>query len=370
MPRALNFGACLAINVIVAALGSPCPLAAQTHLSANGDGGPALAATINGPGGLAIDEDGSVFVVERSGFRVRRIDPKTGVITTVAGNGKQCCFDENLPAVESALHYPVAVSIDHEHNLYIGDTLARIKRVDATSGLMSTVVRQNLTSHASDPGKAPSFDDAEQVEGLAIDPKDSASVIYAVGGLGHIYKIRDGSITIMPVFDRSASITNPQIGPHMDPVGVAVDAAGNIFVADYQYCRIMRVESGTSDLSVVAGTGECKTSGDGGSARFASFEHPAAIAIHANGDVYFASRDTRSCIRRIDHKTGLIKGIPGTCETKPGKQGPPSGLAVDSRGNIYFTLWGSNLVRKIDGETGQITTLAGNGLPDRRDFAQ
>lgn len=371
MPRARKFGTFLAMNITIAALGSACPSTAQkARMSENGDGGTALAATINGPVGIAIDEDGSLFVVESNGFRVRRIDARTRVITTVAGNGKHCCFDENLPATESALHYPVAVSIDHEHNLYIGDTLARIKRVDATSGRMRTVVRQKLTSHGgSDPGEAPSFDDAEQIKGLAVNPTDSTATIYAVGYLGHIYKIRDGSITIMPVFDRSASITNTQVGPRMVPAGVAVDAIGNIFVADYQNCRILRVESGTSDLFVVAGTGECKPSEDG-SARLTSFEPPTAIAVDPKGDVYFASADTQSCVRRIDYKSGLVKSILGTCETKSGKQGPPSGLAADSRGNIYFTLWGSNLVRKIDSETGHITTVAGNGLPDRRDYIQ
>src|SRR5690349_1787447 len=160
MPPALKFGACLAMNLVIAAFVGPRLLKAQTPLSENGDGGPALAATINAPGGIAVDDDGNVFVIEQKGFRVRRIDSRTGVITTVAGNGKRCCFVENLPATESGLHYPVAISIDHEHNLYIGDT--RIKRVEATTGRLSTVVREK-----SDPGTVPFFDDGETLAGLA-----------------------------------------------------------------------------------------------------------------------------------------------------------------------------------------------------------
>jgi streptogramin lyase len=257
-----------------------------------------LAATINGPRGIAVEDDGTVFVTELKGLRVRRIDARTGVVSTVAGNGKRCCFDENSPATESALRYPVALSIDNEHNLYIGDTSARIKRVETTTGRVSIVVREK-----SDPLTVPFFDDGETLAGLAVNPKDSTGTIYAVGRLGHIYRIRDGSIAIMPVFDRSVSITNPQSGPFMDAFGVAVDATENLFIADYENCRIMRVESGTGNLAVVAGTGECKPSEDGGTARLTSIEHPTAIAIHPNGDVYFATPDTQSCIRRIDHKT-------------------------------------------------------------------
>ncbi len=373
MYRALKQGVCLR-NLIVAVVAVLFFVAAQAQSSKNGDGGPALAATINGPSGIAVDDDGSIFVLENKGRRIRRIDSKAGVITTIAGNGKRCCFDENLPAIEFALHYPIAISVDHEHNLYISDRLATIRRVDAKTGRMSTVVRE-----ASDRVEAPSFDDGETVEGLAVNPKDSTRTIYAVGRLGHIYKIREGSVAVLPVFDRSVSTTNPQSGPLMDPLGVAVDATENLFIADYENCRIMRVESGTGNLSVVAGTGECKPSEDGRPARLTSIEHPTAIAINPHGDIYFATPDTQSCVRRIDYKTGLIKSIRGTCETKSGTPGPPCdtcgskpemlgppvGLAADSRGNIYFTLWSSNLVRKIDSETGQIATVAGNGLPHR-----
>jgi streptogramin lyase len=184
---------------------------------------------------------------------------------------------------------------------------------------------------------------------------------------GHIYKVVDHSITTVPMLDRSASLSNPTVGPSIDAAGIAVDSTGNLFVADYQNCRIVRVEQRTNDFSTIAGTGQCKTSGDGTSAKLASFDHPTAVAVDLGGNVYFASNDTQACVRRIDGATGVIRSIPGTCEVKPGTHGPPSGLAVDSRGDLYFTLWASNLVRRIDTKTGFVTTIAWNGLPDRRD---
>ncbi len=89
--------------------------------------------------------------------------------------------------------------------------------------------------------------------------------------------------------------------------------------------------------------------------------------MDAQDNVYFADRSP-SCVRRIDGKTSEIRSVPRTCEVKPGYEGGPSGLALDSQGNLYFTLWGSNLVRRLDRLTGSVTTVGGNGLPDRRDF--
>jgi len=335
----------------------------------NGDRGPALAASINGPGGVAVDGDGNLFVVERNGFRIRRVDVRTGTISTVAGNGKQCCFKEGSPADSSSLRYPVSVALDSRRNIYVADTLASIRRVDAKTGFMTTIVREGPASYRSNPGKAPSFEDSEQIEGVAINPDDPKGVLYAIGGLGHLYRIYDTSIAIVPIADRSVSIHDPHVVSSIDPVGVAVDTVGNLFIADYKNCRIHRIEAGSNVISTIAGNGVCKSSGDGGPATSATVDHPVAIAVDGTGNLYFTD-DAPSCVRRIDAQTGIVSAIPGTCEIRNGQQRGPSGLAVDSRGNLYFTLWVSNLVKKLDAMTGVVTTVAGNGLPNRRDQIQ
>src|SRR5258708_2251805 len=317
---------------------------AQEPRTKDGDGGSALAASINGPGGIAIDGNGNLLVVERNGLRIRKINVRTGIINTAAGNGKRCCFEESKPANFSSLHYPISIAVDAHQNVYLADTVARIQRVDAKTGLMTTIVRERLTSHGFDPGDAPSFADSEQIEGLAIN---SDGVLYAVGGLGHIYRINDTSITIVPVVDRSVSVLNPQVVPFTDPVGLAIGSDGTLFIADYQNCRIRRVEAGSNVISTISGNGSCKSSGDGGLAISATVDHPVAVAVDAQDNVYFADRSP-SCVRRIDGKTSEIRSVPRTCEVKPGYEGGPSGLALHSQGNLYFTLCGSNLVRRVD----------------------
>jgi streptogramin lyase len=264
---------------------------------------------------------------------------------------------------------PVAIALDSSSNIFIADMLARIRRIDARTGIITTVVRQKLTHTGSDPGSAASFDDSEVITGLAVvSGTDPATVIYAVGNLGHVYKIFDGHISIVPIVDRSASISEPVVEPSLiNPVGIASDSAGNLFIADYQNCRVRRIEAASNAISTISDASKCDSTP---TSALSVAGRPTAVVVDANGNVFFASYTPPSCIQRVDSKTQAVTGITGTCEIKAGKIGGPAGLAVDARGNVYFTLWSSNLVRKWDAVTGTVTTVAGNGLPNRRDEIQ
>jgi len=326
----------------------------------------ARSVSINGPVSIAFDNNGNLLVAERNGLRVQRIDLQTGNITTVAGNGTHCCFQEGQNAASSSLHSPIAVAADGRGNIYIADTLARIFRVDAKSGIMTTVVRQKLESHnGSDPGTAPSFDNAEELQGITT----SGDTLYAVGSLGHIYRIQADGITIVPVIDKTVTPSTRNVSFSPGYSAMASDSAGNLFLADIQNCSIDRVNIHSNEFSRLAGNGECKSSGDGGLAILAGVDHPTSIAVDARGNIYFNDR-APSCVRRIDAQTGIIESLPGTCEFRSGKPQSPSGLSVDSGGNLYFSLWGSNLVRRLDAGSGVVSTVAGNGLPHRREQLQ
>jgi sugar lactone lactonase YvrE len=148
------------------------------------------------------------------------------------------------------------------------------------------------------------------------------------------------------------------------PMEIALGPALDFYVADYENCRIRRIDGAPGIVSTVAGTGQCDTSGDGGKASAAAINHPTAVAVDGAGNIYFNDQPP-ACVRRIDVSTLLINSIPNTCDIKPGKSEAPSGLAVDHQGNLYIAYFSSNVVRRVDAKTGVSKIVAGNGLPAR-----
>src|SRR5439155_1157007 len=177
----------------------------------SGDGGPATAAQMNAPLGMAVDSVGDLFIADNGNFRTRRVDATTQLITTVAGNGTYSFSGDGGPAT-SAQFSAAGVVVDSAGNLFVSDIdNCRIRRVDATTQVISTIAGDGECGFSGDGG-----------------PATSAEL--------------------------SAS------GPD------AVDTVGNLFIADGTNCRIRRVDATTQVISTVAGDGQCGFSGDGGPA--------------------------------------------------------------------------------------------------------
>ncbi|HEV7347806.1 NHL repeat-containing protein [Telluribacter sp.] len=277
-----------------------------------GDGGTAVSACFSNPTGITVDKKGNVYLVDQGNQRVRMITPK-GVVSTVAGNGKDGFTGDGEPATSASLRYPTEVTVDAAGNIYISDSNTnRIRKVNATSGIISTVAGNGLYGYSGDGGPA-----------------------------------------------TSASIHHPS--------GLAFDARGNLYIAEY-WSHCVRKVTPDGIISTVAGTGSEGFSGDGSSATRAQLKNPTDVAVDGSGNIYISDRGNHR-IRKVSTE-GSISTVAGNgAGGFSGDQGAatdaslngPTGVAVDDKGNIYITEIGNNRIRRVNAGDGIINTVAGNG---------
>ncbi|MCA1570317.1 MAG: SMP-30/gluconolactonase/LRE family protein, partial [Chloroflexi bacterium] len=342
----------------------------------SGDGGPATAANLNNPTGLVLDAAGNLFIAERDGNRVRRVDALTGVITTVAGTGTGGFGGDGGPATAARLHHPHGLALDSSGNLFIADQgNQRIRRVDAATQEITTVAGNGTVGFGGDGGPATSAQLAAP-DDVAVDSSGdlfipdrnndrirrvdaSTQEITTVAGNGTAGYGGDGGLAT------AASLQRPR--------SVALDASANMFVADTSNYRVRRVDRATGIITTVAGNGTPTLGGDGGTAVRAQLALPIGVARDASGNLYIADASNHA-IRRIDAATGVITTVAGTGNGGfGGDDGPatsarlnvPNDVAVDSSGNLYIADTENRAVRKVDAATGTIRTMvitAGAGV--------
>ena len=318
-----------------------------------GDSGQATAAQLNGPFGVSVDAAGNIYISDWQNNRVRKVDT-SGVITTVAG-------------ADGSLNGPDDVAVDSAGNLYIADsTNNRIRKVD-TSGNITTVAGTG----------APGFNG----DGLATTKNVSSPSGVALDGKGSLYIADDGNQRVRKLDLSSGMITTiagtgtggfsgdggPATSAELyNPTRVAVDAAGNVYIADYINNRIRKVDtSGT--ITTIAGSGTTigfsggGFEGDGGPATSAQFFHPAGIAIDKAGNLYVADGLNKR-IRKIAAGTGIVTTIAGGgtngdgCNAVTAALNAPLGVALNPAQNVvYIADYGDNRVRAIG--TAEIATV-------------
>lgn len=346
--------------------------------SDTGDGGPATKASINGPGGLAMDDEGNLFIVETMESRIRRVDARTGIITTVAGNGEDAFSGDGGPAIEAALDYPTAIAFDASGNLLIAEIAGRIRRVDARTKIINTIAGNGELGDGGTGDGGPAVKASfRRPVGLALD--DEGNLFVADDTDHRIRRIdaRTGIITTV------AGATTAKLGDGgpatraglQFPMSVAIDRAGNLFIADYQHQRVRRVDYRTGIITTVAGNGKKDTAGDGGPAVRAGVAYPKSVAVDGYGNL-FINTSRGALIRRVDARTGIIDRYAGTgVAGYAGDCGPAAraelnnaaAILIDPAGNLFIAEFVNNRVRRVDAKTKIITTVAGNGLPNRMD---
>lgn len=327
-----------------------------------GDGGLANQSPIFQPRGVVADAAGNLFLADTFNNRIRRVDGKTGLISTVAGTGVPGYAGDGGLAFHAMINFPAGLVLDGAGNLYFADTNNQIvRRIDAVTGVISTVAGTPGQQGSAGDGSAAVAAMLALPEGVTID--ESGNLLIADTGNNRIRKVvatASGFGTISTIAgtgvagfsgDGSAA-TSAQLN---SPWSVAVAPDGSIYIADLTNNRVRKVSvSGT--ISTVAGTGTRGFMGDGASAAAATLGEPAALAIDPAGDLYIADSDNNR-IREVNAATQVIETICGiNSEQFAGDGGPanlasmygPYALFFDQTGNLFVSDWFHNRIRRIN----------------------
>src|SRR6266404_1802781 len=368
------------------------------------------------PIGVAVDGAGNVFVTSRFVNHVRRVDAATGIISTIAGGGGFGACDDGGPAVDACLSSPGDLLIDHADGLLIADRSGPVRRVDLQTATMTTVAGGSCTDAATQL--------CVDADKIALDPAGNLFVATRYGHRVRRFDVQTGAVATVAGYDGTAPFCGdggpatdaclgnpPRAGKdHDDALGVTVDAAENVFVADGANERIRRVDGRTGVIETVVGS--CIDDSE------TCLQEPTAVAVAPDGDLAIVDTDSfrappsrvllrsaqtgrasslvqgplatdlafdrdgtllvdwpyaglgRSLIQRIDPvstvRTIVAAGPSGAfC----GDGGPAAttgcffgfGLGRDDQGNVLIADQLNNRVRHVDAQTGVISTIAGNG---------
>lgn len=285
----------------------------------SGDGGAATLAQLNSPQGVAVDTSENIYLSDSSNNRIRRIDAATGTITTIAGDGATAFAGDGGPALKASLNLPRSICLDPlEKNLYVADTKNhRIRRIDLGSGTITTVAGNGLEGFSG-----------------------------------------DGQLAV------SASLASPE--------SVALDAAGNLYIADTHNQRIRRVAADTKLISTIAGDGHAGLAPEGHPAIAASLSLPRGLTTDAKGNLYVVESSNHRVLR-IDSTSGAISVTAGsTVQNFAGDGGQavlaslnsPRSAALSPGGLVTISDTGNSRVRQLLADPApatQIQTIAGPG---------
>src|SRR5438094_8654789 len=277
-----------------------------------GDGGPATQALIGEAYGCDFDTEGNLYICDGRNHTIRRIDKNSGIITTVAGSGRQGYSGDGGPATEATLNNLYSLQVDTNGDIYIVDRLnAAMRKVDAATGVITTVAGTGEPGNGGD------------------------------GGAGVLAQLREPNVCFL-------------------------DGKGGLLIADVQDQRIRRLDLRTGIITTFAGTGDKARAGDGGPAIAASILGARAVCLDSRGNTYICEREGNG-IRKVDAH-GIMSTYAGTgARGYSGDRGPaitatwgaPRAIRCDHHGNLLVVDTENHAIRCIDAVTGVVTTIAG-----------
>ena len=323
-----------------------------------GDGGPAERARLNGPFDIGFDADGNLYFSDTFNHRIRRVDRRTGVITTCAGSGEAGYAGDGGPATRARLNEPYGIAIDKAGNVYIADRHNHcVRRVDAASGVITTFAGNGSAGFGGDGGPA---SEAGMVEpnGLALDPAHRRLFIADVGD--HRVRVVDLAAGTISTFAGTGAAEHGGDGGPATAAGiygaraVKVAADGTVYILERQGSTLRAVDPRAGIITTVAGTGARGYGGDGGPARDAVFDAPKEFALDPGGDILIVDTENHA-LRRISAANRIVETIAGGRQGGEGDGGQataaaldrPHGAAVAADGSIYIGDTNNHRIRKL-----------------------
>ena len=345
----------------VSAAGTVTTLAGSPTGQSGYADGTGKVALFGSPNKLAVDSGGNVYVTD--GGVIRKVTPE-GMVTTLAGQAD--AFELNLDGTGTGARFaaPKGITMDSGGNLYVSDIDDNTIRKVTQAGVVTTYAGSPVNYGSSDgSGSAAQF---TQPGGVALDA--SGNVYLADSYNNTIRKITpDGEVSTLAGTAGNTGNANGTGGMASFnwPTGVVVDSAGNVYLAD-QYNNLIRKVTPAGVVSTFAGSGEQGSADDTGTA--ASFNSPRGLAADSGGNLYVADNGNNT-IRKIT-SAGVVSTLAGNSGNSGSADGTgaeagfngPWGVAVDAGGNVYVADSRNNTIRKVTA-TGVVTTLAGNGMP-------
>jgi hypothetical protein len=319
-----------------------------------GDGGSATSATLNAPTSLAFDPAGNLYISDQKNHSIRKVNAG-GTITTYTGTGSWGYNGDGIPANTAKLNNNWGISIDAGGNVYIGDEdNHRVRKVNAVSGYISTYAGTGTPGNTGDGGAAIAAQLISPVGVVA----DGAGNVYVVDANPCVVRKINGAGNIVRVAGNGSHAMGGDGGPATSgPLGaifgIAIDNAGNLYLAEADYHRVRKVST-SGIITTVAGTGAGGYNGDGGLATAAQLNWPTGVCVSNTGEIYIADQDNHR-VRKIS-TSGVISTVAGTGTAGFSPDGglatsaqlnKPLNVALDGSGSLYIVDFGNTRVRKI-----------------------
>lgn len=311
----------------------------------SGDGGPATAAQINDPFGMVRGPDGALWFCEYTGQHIRKI-ARDGTITTVAGNGERAYTGDGGPALKASFNRPHELRFDAAGNVFIADMVNNaIRRIDAKTGIITTFAGNGQKGYTGDGGPADKAS-LSSPHSIQFGPDGNLYICDIGNNVIRLVEMRTGTIRTFagtgkpgPTPDGAPIAGTPLRGPR----SMDFDRAGNLWIVTREGNQVLKFDLKAGTIHHIAGTGKPGFTGNGGPAKEATLSGPKGIAIDREGNAWLADTESHS-IRMVNAKTGNLELIAGTGKKGNGGDGDPlqcamarpHGVFVDTDGAVYI----------------------------------